>query len=103
MWFLGNVVSLFKYLHISMMDQLIVDALFQVGICGKTGCGKSSASLGLFRLMEICAGEILVDDIDISKVPLETLRSRLAVIPQDHTLFDGTIRYMNKQQTNIRA
>ena len=66
---------------------------FQIGICGRTGSGKSSLTLGLFRLIDICEGEILVDGVDVSRVRLDTLRSSLAVVPQDPVLFTGTIRY----------
>ena len=62
-------------------------------MCGRTGSGKSSLTLGLFRLIDICAGEIVLDGVDITKVRLEVLRSRLAIVPQDPVLFTGTIRY----------
>ena len=63
-------------------------------MCGRTGSGKSSLTLGLFRLIEICSGEIVLDGVDITKVRLEVLRSRLAIVPQDPVLFTGTIRYV---------
>ncbi|XP_070560016.1 ATP-binding cassette sub-family C member 9-like [Ptychodera flava] len=65
----------------------------KIGICGRTGSGKSSLTLSLFRMIDSFAGRILIDGIDISEVPLITLRSRLAIIPQDPVLFTGSIRF----------
>ncbi|XP_012273062.1 ATP-binding cassette sub-family C member Sur [Orussus abietinus] len=64
----------------------------KLGICGRTGSGKSSIAMALFRLVNIFQGRILIDGIDIKRVPLRTLRSRLSIIPQDVTMFSGTVR-----------
>ena len=66
----------------------------QIGICGRTGSGKSSTLLSLLRMVDICEGVVSIDGIDITAVPVETLRSRIAVIPQDPFLFAGSLRYV---------
>lgn len=64
----------------------------RIGVVGRTGAGKSSLTLALFRFLEAREGSIYVDGLDISKVKLHDLRSRLAIIPQDPVLFSGTIK-----------
>ncbi|XP_014250122.1 multidrug resistance-associated protein 1 isoform X2 [Cimex lectularius] len=65
----------------------------KVGIIGRTGAGKSSMTLSLFRIIEAAQGTILIDDVDISKLGLHALRSRITIIPQDPVLFSGTLRF----------
>lgn len=64
----------------------------RIGIVGRTGAGKSTMLLCLFRFLECAEGKILIDDLDISQVPLKELRKRLTIIPQSPALFSGTIR-----------
>uniref|UniRef100_A0A671K841 ATP-binding cassette sub-family C member 9-like n=1 Tax=Sinocyclocheilus anshuiensis TaxID=1608454 RepID=A0A671K841_9TELE len=64
----------------------------KVGICGRTGSGKSSLSLAFFNMVDVFEGKIVIDGIDICKLPPQTLRSRLSIILQDPVLFSGSIR-----------
>ncbi|KAF9079080.1 Multidrug resistance-associated protein 1, partial [Mortierella sp. AD031] len=64
----------------------------RVGIVGRTGAGKSSITLALFRIIEAAQGSIVIDGIDISTLGLKELRTRLTIIPQEPFLFGDTIR-----------
>ncbi|CAJ1069814.1 multidrug resistance-associated protein 1-like [Xyrichtys novacula] len=64
----------------------------KIGIVGRTGAGKSSLALGIFRILEAANGRIIIDGIDISQIGLHDLRSRITIIPQDPVLFSGSLR-----------
>ncbi|KAG0164899.1 hypothetical protein DFQ28_008804 [Apophysomyces sp. BC1034] len=69
-----------------------INAREKIGVVGRTGSGKSTLALSFFRFVEASRGKIVIDNIDIKDIGTEDLRSNLTIIPQDPTLFSGTLR-----------
>lgn len=65
-----------------LCEPLNLSNVFQVGIVGRTGAGKSSLALGIFRILEAAKGKIFIDGVDIANIGLHDLRSRITIIPQ---------------------
>ncbi|WFC97545.1 hypothetical protein MYAM1_000259 [Malassezia yamatoensis] len=99
-WPNQGVIAFEKYGTRYREDHALVlkDVSFQtrpserVGVVGRTGAGKSSLTLALFRILEAVHGKILIDGIDISTLGLHELRDAVAIIPQDPQLWQGTLR-----------
>ena len=70
-----------------------IDEKQKIGIAGRTGSGKSSLLVALFRIEELSGGSITIDGLDIRTVPLHVLRSRLGIIPQEAVMFSETVRF----------
>lgn len=71
---------------------LSIQAKEKIGIVGRTGAGKSSLTLALFRIIEAAEGNITIDEINTSTIGLKDLRQKLSIIPQDSQVFEGSIR-----------
>lgn len=72
------------------------------GIVGRTGSGKSSLMLVLFDLIDITAGSVLLDGVDVSRVALDSLRRQISIIPQDPLLFSGASHWHGSKSTMWR-
>jgi len=79
---------------------LLISPGEKIGVVGRTGSGKSTLCLCLFRILESLEGKILIDDMDISQIELNSLRKKITFIPQESCLFAGNLRY-NLDPLNI--
>lgn len=91
-------VSKYKMRYRPELELCLKDVSFtinggeRVGVCGRTGAGKSSLTLALFRILEAAGGKILIDGVDVATIGLHDLRSIVSIIPQDPQLFEGSLR-----------
>jgi ATP-binding cassette subfamily C (CFTR/MRP) protein 1 len=80
------------------LDPVLHDVSFKVGsgqkvgIAGRTGCGKSTLMMALYRIVEPCSGRVVIDNVDVGCIGLQDLRSRLSLVPQDAIIFSGSVR-----------
>ncbi|KAH7174084.1 P-loop containing nucleoside triphosphate hydrolase protein [Fusarium flagelliforme] len=81
--------------HVLKNVSLSIEAGQKIGICGRTGSGKSSMVSSIFRMVDIHGGRILVDGLDISTIPREEIRTRLIGVPQDAFLIEGSSVRLN--------
>ncbi|KAJ4013233.1 hypothetical protein NW752_007528 [Fusarium irregulare] len=81
--------------HVLKNVSLSIEAGQKIGICGRTGSGKSSMVSAIFRMVDIHSGRILVDGLDISTIPREEIRRRLIGVPQDAFLIEGSSVRLN--------
>ena len=80
-------------LELAVQDMnLHIRAKEKIGVVGRTGAGKSTISLSLFRIMEPASGTLVIDGVNIREIGLHDLRNRLTIIPQDPVLFSGSLR-----------
>ncbi|CEP03773.1 unnamed protein product (mitochondrion) [Plasmodiophora brassicae] len=89
-----DVVLRYSLFGVAVLKRInfTIKPMEKIGIVGRTGSGKSTLLVALLRIVELAAGRIIIDGVDISKIGLEDLRSRIAIIPQESVLFSGTIR-----------
>lgn len=72
---------------------VVIEPGMKVGVCGRTGAGKSSLFQALFRMMEASSGSITFDGVDICKLGLADVRNAISIIPQEPVVFSGTLRF----------
>ncbi|RMI99793.1 hypothetical protein CDV36_015945 [Fusarium kuroshium] len=86
--------------HVLKNISMSIEAGQKIGICGRTGSGKSSMISCLFRMVDLHGGRITVDELDISTLPREQVRTRLVAVPQDAFLIDGGSVRLNADPTS---
>ena len=74
----------------------------KIGVVGRTGGGKTTLSLCLFRILEAEKGKIFIDNNDISQLDLLTLRQNISIIPQEPILIEGSLRYNIDPYNNFK-
>ena len=72
---------------------LSIDSQEKIGVVGRTGAGKSTMMIALFRITDLCEGSIHIDGMDLAKLGLEDVRRALCIIPQDPVLFSASVRF----------
>jgi len=90
----ANVVLRYQEYGVDVLKNVTISIKQKekIGIVGRTGSGKSTLLISLLRIVEAAEGKIIIDGIDVSKIGLEDLRTKIAIIPQEPILFVGTIR-----------
>ena len=90
----SNVVLKYQETGVSVLKDVSfnIKSKEKVGIVGRTGSGKSTLLISLLRIVETSEGKITIDDVDLSKIGLQDLRSKITIIPQEPVLFVGTVR-----------
>jgi len=90
----SNVVLRYQEFGVDVLKSVTINIKQKekIGIVGRTGSGKSTLLISLLRIVEAAAGKIIIDGIDVAKIGLEDLRTKIAIIPQEPILFVGTIR-----------
>ena len=86
--------SIYYVISFSFVDRIFLQCLQQIGIVGRTGAGKSSLTLALFRIIEAARGSIYVDGIPIDTIGLRDLRSKLTIIPQVQVPFHMVLKFL---------
>ncbi|OAR00989.1 hypothetical protein LLEC1_05486 [Akanthomyces lecanii] len=72
--------------------EIVIKPGEKVGICGRTGSGKSSLLLSFLRLLAASSGNITVDGINLATLPRDLVRRRIVTVSQDHFVLPGTVR-----------
>ena len=90
----SNVVLRYQEFGVDVLKNITINIKQKekIGIVGRTGSGKSTLLISLLRIVEAAAGQIIIDGIDVARIGLEDLRTKIAIIPQEPILFVGTIR-----------